>query len=170
MPALGEMQRRGHLGGPMKIEFVWRRKGEENSATALAGPISASPYVRVALRPIPPKIDRRRIETDHLQHLTFEAPCLSHQIPRDGDNPETDICAQVSWILDEFRNRGLDVWVLIDGWTLQQYAAQQETLARRNGTAMKEAVQMLKETRSWFKDSRLASIRRNLEAALQDRD
>ncbi len=50
--------------------------------------------------------------------------------------------------------------------SIGDFAVEQELNANRRLKAMKDAIEALKATRSWFKDKRLAEIRRRLEQNL----
>jgi hypothetical protein len=58
-----------------------------------------------------------------------------------------------------YRNYQVHGKILVEGISVGDYAARLEE-------AMRQAVEDLKRTRSWFKDRRLAEIRRRLEIAL----
>lgn len=146
----------------MKIEFSWRTQDTNLSAAALAGPIGKV----VDLPLLPNKRERMYWEIDR-ETFSFVATSLSDKILVEPSqwNQSRDVCCAIHEILHELSTRGLTATPFIDGLSFINYSAQQQKLAADRKTTMNEAVEMLRATRNWFGDKRLASIRFLLQNA-----
>ncbi len=145
----------------MKIEFSWPPAESPNlSVESLAGKISAE-YSGLCIRP--GRGYRREWET-----LILEAPGLSDSyvyavIGGDGRLHETDYCAVVAQIEEALIKFGVNPEISVSGFSLRQYAAQQEKLARCRRDSIRGAIEMIKKTRKLFGKKVFQDIRRLLE-------
>lgn len=151
----------------MKIEFTWKRGClTDPSAESLAGKVSTK---FSGLRIWPGQGYRKEWETLILETPGLSDPYVFATIGGDGRIHETDYCAVVATIEEVLIGSGVKAEVLVnDGFSLRQYSAQQEKLARRRKKAMEEAIALLKKTRKLFGKKVFETVRRRLEQDLAD--
>jgi len=144
----------------MKIEIAWPMKtehGPSKTAMELAGPISQE--VRIPLLP--------GIWNGKQQALILEISGLSDlaNLPGDG-RKEWQYCVALVQIQESLSARAITSRIYVDGFSLMQYAAQQERKVRLLDEARNTAIKALLKMRSWFKSRELANIRIDLANAL----
>ncbi len=147
----------------MKVEICWFPVfGEDLVAEKLAGPLSQR--TRIPLLP-PPLATLRSMKG--VEVLTCEVENLFEESVTPGFLVPIDMATRISILESELRNAGVSVYhINIDGLTLLHFAAQQQRLAAKRYAAMTKAIDMLRKTRSWFKDRRLGEIRQFLESSI----
>jgi len=142
----------------MTISIIWQLVPEskhDQRAVALAGAIAQE--VRLSLRP---GIVYRLGE--NWEALILEVPGLAYKLPKE-DTFEPFVFSKVATIEYKLRKYDIVPYILINNCSLLTYAMEQESLAQTRQAIMNGAIARLRATRGWFKDHRLADIRRELE-------
>lgn len=140
----------------MRFSVEWQ--GDSPKAEEVAGSVSAQ--VKMALQA--ESIDQRGYKA---QALVFEAATLSgsgYSEPLGG----VPAAANIQRVLRE--KHGVRATRRVNGWDLGGIACQLERRVNHRQQAMQAAIDALRQTRSWFKDKRLAEIRVALENALRE--
>lgn len=127
----------------MTIHVSW--KDEEPTASAVAGPIANS--IGWALLP-----------GDH-------DPQWGHQLIFECKDLQEGIHI-ARGIIGTLNSRGAHGEIFINEWDLGAYACQLERKCGALEMVIEVVILKLKETRSWFRDKRIAQIRRDLESDL----
>jgi hypothetical protein len=153
----------------MKIKIVWQidpANTEEQRATIIAGQIGREVNLALLAGLV------QRAYGPVWQALIIDAPGLGHELsveelPGTTRSFVSKVDGKLRKIMAMLNTHDIRAEIMVDEGDLLKYATDQEELARRRESAILEAIAGLKATRSWFKDKRLAEIRRGLENVLR---
>ena|SRR3989344_7860155 len=137
----------------MKILIQWRTVTP--SATEIAGQVSQ----KIGY-PVMPEYDEQ-----YKRHgVAFECGSLHMRITTDLRMNGMIVANRImQWLWDNYQIHGER---MVDGWDVGAHACMLERRVRHLEKAVTQAIEDLKQTRSWLKDRRFGEIRRSLEQAL----